>query len=83
MIYEAIHVCIARIAGFLWGVGIDITDKNYEQILFSLCGAFTWPFSSKREALKGLKERTQKEARELRLQVSSYSKDQRLKIAKP
>jgi len=42
MIYEAIHVCIARIAGFLWGVGSDRSDRNLQEDFISPAGlAFT------------------------------------------
>jgi hypothetical protein len=29
MIYEAIHDCMARMAGLLWGIGSDRSDKNF------------------------------------------------------
>jgi hypothetical protein len=38
MIYEAIHVCIARIAGFLWGVGSDRSDRNLQEDFISPAG---------------------------------------------
>lgn len=81
MIYEAIHVCIARIAGFLWGVGSDRSDRNLQEDFISPAGLVLGiAFTPRTRASSRNKNRRQETRSQVRKSLKTISTPLRLNL---